>query len=63
MRLSQNDVVGLAILKDLEKFRIKMETGEINAGCADWIVRMCEATVADYTQFRGGPRKEWEAQL
>ncbi len=61
MRYSQNDVIGLAILKKLEVFRIKLENGEIQAGCADWVVRMCEANVADYTQFRD--RASWEKEL
>jgi len=51
MKLSQNDVVCLAILEKLEAFRQKMENNEIQAGCADWVVRVCEAAVADYTQF------------
>lgn len=61
MRLSQNDIIGLAILKKLEDFRVKLETGEIQTGCADWVVRMCEACVADYTQFK--TRADWIEEL
>ncbi len=61
MILSQNDVMGLAILKKLEEFRVKLETGEIQAGCPDWIVRVCEACVADYTQFK--TRADWVAEI
>ena len=63
MRLSDRDIVGLAILKDLEAYRGKIERGEIMGGCNDHTVRMCQAIVADYTQFKGMARKEWEAQL
>jgi len=61
MRYSQNDVIGLAILEKLETFRHKLESGEIQAGCPDWIVRMCEATVAGYTQF--DDRASWVKEL
>jgi hypothetical protein len=34
-------------LKKLEDFRIKLENGEIKAGCADWVIRMCQAFIAE----------------
>ena len=61
MKLSQNDILCLAILEKLEKFRCKLEAGEIQEGCADWVLRMCEANVADFTQFR--TRADWEKAL
>lgn len=36
----------LEILNRLEEFRKKLENGTINAGGADWVVRMCQAKVA-----------------
>jgi len=61
MRQTQNDVIGLAILQKLEGFRKRMEAGYVQAGSADWAVRMCEAIVADYTQFDS--RALWTAKL
>ena len=61
MKLSQNDVVGLAILKKLEAFRAKLEAREIQPGTVDWTVRMCQAMVADYTQFDS--RADWKKEL
>jgi len=45
MKLSNNDVVCLAILEKLEAFRCTLSFAD------DWTVRMCEAIVAGYTQF------------
>ncbi|GIN22632.1 hypothetical protein [Siminovitchia fordii] len=36
----------LNILSRLEHFRKDIETGKINPGCNDWIIRMCQAEVA-----------------
>jgi len=47
-------------LKRLEDFRIKLDNGEIQAGCADWIVRMCQAKVA---QNHFTNRMEWTALI
>ena len=63
MRLSDWDIVGLAILAKLEAYRKKIESGETTGGCNDYTVRMCQAIVADFTKWRGAPRKEWEAEL
>ena len=63
MRLSDRDIVGLAILKDLEAYRLRIERGETTGGSNDHTVRMCQAIVTDYTQFKGKARKEWVAQL
>ena len=59
--LSHNDVICLALLEKLETFRQKLESGEIQAGCADWVVRMCQANVADYTQFND--RVSWLREI
>ena len=59
--LTHNDVICLAILEKLEVFRNKLSNGEMQPGCPDWIVRMCEATVADYSQFR--TRADWIKQI
>jgi len=50
----------LELLKKLEVFRKKLELGEIAEGCSDWIVRSCEAIVADGC-FRN--RSEWEDKI
>jgi len=60
-KLSHNDIIGLAMLEQLEAFRHKIAEGTIQAGSVDWTVRMCEAVVAEYTQFNN--RAEWEEQL
>ena len=62
MRHTENDVLGLALLTELEKFRIKMERGETQPGCADWAVRVCQAIVASKTQF-GESRACWLAEI
>lgn len=36
----------LDILNRLEEFRNKINSGEIQEGPGDWIVRMCEAEIA-----------------
>jgi len=62
MRYSQNDVICLAILTKLEAFRVKLESGRpATHENPDWVVRMCEATVAEYTQFKN--RASWVAEL
>ena len=33
-------------LKKLDRFRKKMAKGEIQPGCPDWIVRMCQGHIA-----------------
>ena len=43
-------------LKKLEEFRIKLETGEKQAGSIDWVVRMCQAIIAK-DNFEN--RNEW----
>lgn len=50
----------LVLLKELEDFRIKLENGEIQPGCADWVVRMCQATIASHG-FKN--RVEWTKLL
>lgn len=50
----------LQLLKKLEDFRIKMIKGEITEGCSDWIVRMCQAYVAE-EHFKN--RMEWSIIL
>jgi len=61
MRLSQNDVLSLEILKELESFRAKLAIGELQEGRADSIIRLCEAIVADHTQW--DTRAAWIAAL
>jgi anti-sigma28 factor (negative regulator of flagellin synthesis) len=36
----------LKILERIEQLRKKIENGEIKAGGADWVVRMCQAEIA-----------------
>jgi hypothetical protein len=61
MKLSHNDVIGLAILKKLEEYRIKLDTGELQPGCPDHAIRMCEAIVTYFTQFK--TRCEWGEEI
>ncbi len=61
MRYSQNDVIGLAILKDIEALRVKIASGEMQAGGPDWAIRICQASVAKYTQFQS--RADWVKEL
>lgn len=61
MRLSDIDVAGLAILKKLEEYRCKIESGERTGGTNDHSIRMCQAIVAEYTQFK--TRAEWVKEL
>jgi hypothetical protein len=46
----------LETLKKLEDFRIKMDKGEIKEGCADWVVRCCQAIIA---KGHFDTRREW----
>ncbi|MFJ7954289.1 hypothetical protein ACIQZG_22565 [Lysinibacillus sp. NPDC096418] len=46
----------LDILKRLEVFRNKINNGEIQKGDCDWLIRMCEAEVA---QGHFKTRMEW----
>jgi len=59
--LSNNDIIALAILEQMESFRKKLESGEMQAGSLDWTVRICEAIVAEYTQFKD--RASWEKEI
>lgn len=61
MRYSEYDMMGLAILQKLEDFRKRIESGETQAGCPDWIIRVCEANVAELTQFKS--RADWVKEL
>lgn len=50
----------LSILSRLETFRKAIENGDIQAGQADWIIRMCQAEVAsDYFESRS----DWSSKL
>ena len=53
MRLSHNDVIGLAILKKIEEYRIRLNTAELQPGCSDHVV--------EFTQFK--KRCEWGEQI
>lgn len=57
MKHTKNHFNCLAILNELEGFRLRLETNQIQTGTPDWIVRMCEAIVADYTQWE--TRADW----
>lgn len=50
----------LELLARLEDFRKKMERGEISEGCADWVVRMCQAMIA---QDHYNNRMDWTKEL
>ena len=49
----------LEILKRLENFRKRVENGEVS-GSDDWIIRMCQAKVA---QDHFNDRAEWSRQI
>lgn len=51
----------LKALKELEIFRIKILTGKINPGTPDWIIRMCQAKVANLTKYND--RVSWIAKI
>ena len=61
MKYTNNDVICLAILEKLERFRTQIENNEIQCGSPNWIVRMCEAAVTDYTQW--DDRATWLKEL
>ena len=46
----------IQVLSKLENFRLKLRNGEIQDGSADWVVRMCQAHIAEehYTN-----RNQW----
>lgn len=50
----------LEILSRLEEFRKDIESGKIQAGQADWIIRMCQANVA---QGHFETRMDWTEEL
>lgn len=50
----------LDILKRLESFREKINKGEIQEGTSDWIIRMCEAEVA---QGHFENRSQWTNKI
>lgn len=51
----------LKILQDLEIFRHKLNCGETQAGGADWVVRACEAIVAEHAGYNN--RATWAQEL
>jgi len=56
--MDQNDI--LETLQRLEEFRVKIENGDMQAGCPDWIIRVCQAKVA---QDHFSSRVEWSEML
>jgi len=51
----------LKALKELETFRIKILTRKITPGTPDWIIRMCQAKVANLTKYND--RVSWMAKI
>ncbi len=56
-----HDMKVIAILGELERYRQKLETGELYPGNPDHVVRMCQAHVATYGNFED--RAEWIQSL
>ena len=59
--MTDHDMIVIAILGKLEKYRQKLESGELTPGNPDHVVRMCQAHVADYGNFKD--RVEWIQEL
>lgn len=55
------DIKILSILKDLEAYRQKLESGELTPGNNDHTLRMCQAIVAEYGPFES--RAAWKEAL
>jgi hypothetical protein len=62
MRYSQSDIIGLAILKKLEEYRIEVFLSkDPDRIITEHAIRVCEAHVANFTQFQN--RASWIAEI
>ena len=49
------------VLEKLEQFRMKLHNREITPGSEDWVVRACQAIVADAGEYQD--RASWVQEL
>jgi hypothetical protein len=59
--MNRNATTVIQILEKLEDFRNKLQSREITPGSEDWVVRVCESTVADFGGFKN--RASWTEKL
>jgi hypothetical protein len=61
MKAILQEPLALAILQELEDFRNRLNTGATRPGEPDWVVRMCEAIIAEFASFPS--RNTWTSKL